>query len=136
MKRIWIFLGIILVLLAVGILYSKGIIKTDWQFLSMILAALAGPYTLVRNYMKRGNKKVDKIMARQSEVEKEEVLIRQRYEQLLKEREQRIAELEAQVASLEDQIDKLKLEKQQIEEKVNNLSLEEKQDEFSDFFGS
>ena len=140
MKKIYVILGIIVLLLIVGYLYNKGVIKTDWQWLTIILAALAGPYKLIEDSLKdRGKQRVTKaqqILARQVEIEKQEAVLRQQYEALLKQKELELEELRARLQKLEDQLEQLQLERKEIQSQVKSLSLEDKAQEFNDYFGS
>jgi flagellar capping protein FliD len=140
MKKIYVFLGIITLLLIVGYLYNKGLIKVDWQWLSIILAALAGPYKLIEDSLRsKGAKKATKaqqILARQVDVEKQEAILIQQYDALLKRKDLEIEDLRARLQKLEDQLEQLQLERKQIQSQVESMSLEDKAQQFSDYFGS
>ncbi len=143
MKKIYFILGLLALLLIVGYLYNKGVIKTDWQWLTIILAALAGPYKLIEDSLKekgkrhgRGKGKAQQILMRQLQIEKEEAVLRQQYEALLKQKELEIEELRAKLQKLQDQLEQLQLERKQIESEVQSMTLEEKSQEFSDYFGT
>ena len=143
MKKIYIILGLVALLLLVGYLYNKGVIKTDWQWLTVILAALAGPYKLIEDSLKakkkgagKGKGRAQQILMRQLEVEKEEAIIRQQYEALLKQKEMQLEELRAKLQKLQDQLEQLQLERKQIESEVQSMSLEDKAQEFTDYFGT
>ncbi len=143
MKKIYFILGLIALLLIVGYLYNKGVINVEWQWLSVILAALAGPYKLIQDSMKskkkgsgRGQGKAHQILMRQLEIEKEEAILRQQYEALLKQKELELQELRAKLQKLQDQLEELQLERKQIETQVQSMSLEEKAKDFTDYFGT
>ncbi len=135
MKKIWIFLGIILILLIVGYLYSQGYIKTSWQWLSAILAGLAGPFEFIRRSLTGENKKTEELLKRQQQRRQRVRQHRERYDAIIRQKEQRIQELEAQVQQLEDQIDRLKLEYQQVDSQVNQMDTQELQEEFIKYYG-
>ena len=143
MKKIMIILGLIALLLIVGYLYNKGVIKTDWQWLTIILAALAGPYKLIEDSMKtkkkgagKGRGMAHRILQQQLDVEKQEAIIRQQYEALLKQKELEIQDLKAKLQKLQDQLEQLQLESKQIESHVQSMSLDEEAQEFRDYFGT
>jgi TolA-binding protein len=138
MKSKWflIGLGIILLLFFVGYLYSKGYIHTNWQWLAAILAALAGPTQFISNLLSGTNKKAESILKRQNnriEIEKKHRVI---YDNAIHQKEQRIQELEAQLASMQQKIDSLELEQQQVADDINNINdVEKLQDEFMQAYG-
>ncbi len=136
MKKIWIIAGIIVLFLIVGYLYNKGVIKTDWQPLSILLAALAGPTALIQSALKdKSKQKAQKILKHQQRIEKEEKIIRAQYEALLRQKEMKIQELQAQLEKLQDQLDRLQLERKEIASEVKSMTLEEKANEFNQYFG-
>lgn len=145
MKKLYVFLGIILLVLIVGYLYNKGIIKTDWQWLTVLLAGAAGPYKLIEDSLKekkkgqgrgQGQGKAHQILMRQIQIEKEEAVLRQQYEAMLKQKEMQIEDLRAKLQKLQDQLDQLKLERKQIEAQVQSMSMQDKAQEFTDYFGT
>ncbi len=140
MKKIWIVLGLIFILLLLGYLYHKGIIKVDWQVGSMILAALAGPYTFIEKHLKikipSKSDKLSQLLKQQKILEKQEQALRIQYEQKLKQKDIEIQQLQAQLYKLQQQLEDLRLQRQQIEQQVHSLSLEQKQQQFASYFGS
>ncbi len=138
MKSKWFLIGfgIILLLFFVGYLYSKGYIHTNWQWLAVILAALAGPTQFVSNWLSKTNKKADTILKRQTnriELEKKHRVV---YDNAIQQKEQRIRELEAELATMQQKIDSLELQQQQVEDNINNITdVNELQDEFMQAYG-
>jgi len=138
MKKIWIFLGIIAILLLIGYMYSRGWINVSWEFASIILAALAGPFTFLQKKLKLPlgkNNKVQSIVERQRQLEQELQLLREKYDIDIQKRELKIQQLQAELEKLQDKLDQLELERKATEQEVNNMTLEQKQQELINYFG-
>jgi len=140
MKKFFFIIALISIFLIVGYLYNQGIIKTDWQWLTVILAAFAGPFRLIQVHLSSKNNKtsskVQEIINRQKEIEKQEQIIKLQYEALLKQKQLEIEELRAKLQKLENKLEELKLQKQQIQTQVEIMSIEEKSKEFGEYFGT
>ncbi len=139
MKRIWVVLGLITFLLLVAYLYNIGVINISWQAISAVLAGLAGPFAFIQKHLNWGRKKVNKVEqlnARQDQLYEQTQILREQYEAELRKRELKIQQLQAQLEHLEDQLDQLKLEKSHVDSQVENMSIDEKQKQFTQYFGS
>lgn len=139
MKRIWVVLGLITFLLLVAYLYNIGVINISWQAISAVLAGLAGPFAFIQKHLNWGRKKVNKVEqlnARQDQLYEQTQILRAQYEAELRKRELKIQQLQAQLEHLEDQLDQLKLEKSHVDSQVENMSIDEKQKQFTQYFGS
>ncbi len=139
MKKLWIFLGIIAILLLIGYLYNQGIIDTNWEWASVILAALAGPFAYLQKHFKVNFAKkndVDIYVKHQQDLEREMEIMRQRYEMLIQQKELKIQELQAELEKLQQKIDDLELERQAVDQQVDNMSMDEKLDKFTEYFGT
>ena len=134
-KWFWIGLILIVVLLIVGYLYHKGLIHTSWQWLSIILMGLAAPFQLVSS-MFGTNKKLNQILTKSAGRQQDEVQHREIYDKVIKEKEMRIQELEAQVDKMQDQIDSLELQYQKTDDEVmNETDIDELQNQFMELYG-
>ena len=132
----WILLGLIVVFLFLGYLYDQGLINTNWQWLSIILAAAAGPFEFLRKVFKGDSISTKKLMEKQSLRQAEVLKHRQVYDKIIERKEKRIQELEAQVMALEDELDRLELELKNVDEEVDQMDLSELQDEFINEYGN
>ncbi len=138
MKKKWLWIGLIIVLalFLIGFLYSKGIIKTNWQWLTIILAAIAAPIQFISNWLSGKNVRVNKILKNQSTRIQQEQTHRLAYDQAIQQREQKIKDLEAQVNLLEDKVDNLELQKKEIKNNVNQMTdTTDLQDAFMEAYG-
>lgn len=135
-KWIWIGLIIIVVLFIIGFLYSQGIIKTNWQWLSMILAGVAGPFKLIYNWIAGKGINADKILRNQSTRIQNEKDHRIVYDQAIIEKEQKIKDLQVQVNILGDKVDSLNMQKKLVNDNVNKMTdINDLQDAFMEAYG-
>ena len=138
MSKKWFWIGFIVIigLFIVGYLYHVGVIKTNWQWLTIILAALAAPSQFLATVLGGKNRKVEKMLLAQKNRMQSEQAHRIAYDQVIKEKEQKIQELEAELAEMEDKLDSLTLQQQEVEKQVNNTTnLDELENEFLQAYG-
>lgn len=121
-KLLWIFIGIIVLLLIVGFLYSQGLINVKWQWLTVILAALAAPFQLIASLFSSPNKKIIELQNRQQQRIAEEQQHRLQYDNILREKDQKIKELEITINKMKDRISELELQKQEKEKEIQNIN--------------
>jgi len=117
----WIAIIVIVVLLIIGFLYSQGIIKVRWQWLAIILGVLAAPFQLIASIFGQ-NKKIAQIMGQRETRIKNEQIHRQIYDAQLKEKDEKIRQLQNQVMKMQDQIEKLEMQKKEKEVEINNIN--------------
>lgn len=134
-KWLWIVIILIVVLLFLGFLYSKGLINVKWQWLTVILAAAAGPFKFFSNLFSgksvRSNRYVQSHQNRIDAAKQHRMV----YDQAILEKEEKIKELEAQVNVLEQKIDDLELSQQQVHDQVSNMNDDDLQDAFLNLYG-
>lgn len=123
MKSKWFLIAIIIivVLLLVGFLYSQGIIKVRWQWLAVILGVLAAPFQLVASIL-GNNKKISKILEQRGTRIKNEQIHRQQYDAQLKEKDEKIKQLQNEVIKMQDQLETLEMQKKEKEVEINNIN--------------
>ena len=121
-KWFWILLIIILIFAVLGFLYSQGLINVKWQPLAMILAAFAAPFTFLKNFISGGTGKTSKILQQQKNRVAEENKRRVQFDAYVKAKDERINELEAEVVKLETEVDSIKLEIQENEDDINDMT--------------
>lgn len=124
MKSKWFIVVIIVlvVLLALGFMYSKGLIHVKWQWLAVILAGLAGPFKFLSSLFSKQNNRITQIQQQQAQRIQNEQLHRQQYDQQIHDKDERIKNLESQVLKMQDQMQQLETQKQQTEVKINNMN--------------
>lgn len=120
-KWFWIAIIIILVLLLIGFLYSQGIIKVEWQWLAVILGVLAAPFQLVASIFGQ-NKKIANILQQRDTRIKNEQIHRQQYDAQLKEKDDRIKQLQNEVIKMQNQVETLDMQKKEKEVEIKNIN--------------
>ncbi|MEA2043491.1 MAG: hypothetical protein U9N85_13200 [Bacteroidota bacterium] len=134
-KRWWITIAIIIVaLIVIGVLYDRGYLQTEWTGLSMIFAALAGPYMALKNGLLK-SKKEEELLKKYEVLKKEEKEHRTKTDAEIVEREERIKHLDEKITASEDEIEKIQQRKESVEEEIEDLSIGELQDEAINYFG-
>ena len=133
----WIIVIVIIVaiFLVIGFLHDQGLLNVKWQGLAMILAVIAGPYKLIKNYITGGTKKTDKILEKHEKIEAEEKIHREEYDKKVKEKEEKIQELENEIVYLDKKIKKVEKKKKNVHKEVEEMDMDELQDEFTDLYG-
>ena len=137
MKRWVVILAVILLtLLLIGYLYDQGYLQNlQWQGLSMLAAALAGPYIALKNWLFSKNSTLTEILDdNQATIEKEKVH-RVEIDTELAERERKITALDKEVELLDSKIKLLDKKKELIEKEVQDMSLIETKNEAQRLFG-
>lgn len=133
----WFIIGIIIILIltVLGYAYYKGWIHTSWQWLTAILAALAGPFEMIATLFGK-NKKLENIIKNSTTRKQTEINHRLVYDNIIQKKEQRIQELQAQVNKQQDQIDSLDLNYKEIDKKYQNeTDITTLQNQFLDAYG-
>lgn len=134
-KWFWIVIIIIAIILFLGFLYSQGLINVKWQWLTVILAAAAAPFTFISKLFSGKSIRTNQILKDHTSRILAEKKHRQIYEQAIKKKEERIKELEAQVATLEDEIDDIQLQHKEVTKKVNKMDdVKDLQDAFMEAY--
>ncbi len=132
---IWVILIVIAVFLIVGFLHDQGYLNVKWQGLAIILAAIAGPYKLLKNYIGGGSVKSKQILEKHKKVAEEENIHRKVYDKEIERREEEIEKLETKVKYLDKKIEKVRDERKEIPKEVEKLDLDETRNEFLDLYG-
>jgi flagellar motor component MotA len=133
----WIITGLIVVgiLIIVGVLYDQGVMDNmQWSSMAVILAAVAGPYMAVKNFL-FGNKYYKDFDVKYKEMREHTVQHRINLDERIGAKEKRIAELDKEMQLIEAKMDVLELKKKNVEKQVNNLTVEETRQEALDLFG-
>ena len=108
-------------MLLIGFLYSQGIIKVKWQWLAVILGVLAAPFQLVASLFGQ-NKKISKVLEQRETRIKNEQIHRIQYDAQLKEKDEKIKQLQNEVNKMQDQLETLEMQKKEKEVEINNIN--------------
>jgi len=135
-KRWLITIGIIvLALIVIGVLHENGMLNFEWSGLTMIFAALAGPYALVKSWLLK-DKRTEELLQKQQVRKTTEIEHRKRTDAEINAREKRIQELNQEIQKSEKKVKEIEEKKQNVEKEVNGMSIKELQDEGIDLFGA
>ncbi len=137
MNRRWLItIGIIvLALIVIGVLHENGMLNFEWSGLTMIFAALAGPYTLIKGWLLK-DKRTQELLEKQQVRKTTEIEHRKQTDVEINAREKRIQDLNKEIQKSEKKIKEIEEKKQNVEKEVNGMSIKELQDEGIDLFGA
>ena len=128
MKTKWIVIIILIVIL--GVLFylnEKGIIH--WQALTILAAALMGPFKFISSLFKSDQKKIDEIAAKHIADRATEKKYQETIESNLKKHDENIDALTKNNQVLEEKIKTLEVQRQNVPAGVTGASIEEKTEE-------
>ncbi len=134
MKKIWIILGFVVLVLAVVILSATGIIDISWQDLSMIAAAAVAPLKMLFDKL-GGQDEVDKIVDNQKQRQQEEKEHREKMDALIAEKTKRIEELNKELEVQDAKLQVVEEKKKRVATEVKSMTIEETKKEAMDLFG-
>jgi hypothetical protein len=136
MKRWLMIIGITLAaLILIGFLYDQGFMDFKWQGLTMIIAALAGPYQFIKNHILQSSKSTQELIQRQEDIRVQELEHRTDFDIKVKASEDKIKELNKELEMINTRYEILEAKKRNIQSDINKLSIEEKQREAQDLLG-
>ena len=133
----WLIIGliVIVVLILVGVAYDQGLFDSiKGSTLAMILAGIAAPYTLVKNWI-FGDKFRQDFKEKYQNMNADEQVHRVEYDQKIAEKEKRIADLDKEIQLLDAKLTVLDLKKQKVEQDVKSMSIDDKKREVQNLFG-
>lgn len=133
----WIITGLIVIglLVLIGVLYDQGTFdNVHGSTMAMILAAIAGPYLALKNFL-FGNKHLRDFEVKYKQMKDETVKHRVELDERIGAKEKRIAALDKELELIDAKMDVLELKKKNVEKDVNNLSIDETRQEVHDLFG-
>lgn len=132
-------IGLILLVIFIilGVLYANGSLQnTEWTVLTMIGAAAAGPYVLVRNWLRRlFSSKADSIKESERiyfKLREEEQKKRAALNQIIAEKDKKIESLKDEVNILNIDLKSLQQQRASVKEEVDDLSMNEILAEFDE----
>ena len=134
-KRWLITIGVIvLVLIVIGILYDNGMLNFRWQGLTMVFAALAAPYTLVKNWLIK-DRKTQTLVNQHKDMLENEKKHRKDFDEQIKLKEDRIKLLDEEIKKSEKKVKEIEIKKKSVSKEVKEMSIEELQSEGVKYFG-
>lgn len=136
MNKTWIFtiVLIIVALIVIGVMYENGMLNFQWQWLTVVFAALAGPYTFVKGLLFKDSRLED-MKNRHKQMQADEVVHRQKVDDEIKMRKDRIDTLNKEIEIAEKRIEIIEQKKKRIEYEVKNSSIDSLQNDAVKYFG-
>lgn len=136
MNRRWmITIGLIVVaLIVIGVMHERGMLNFKWQVLTMIFAALAGPYTLLKRFLIK-DPRMREIENEQKINWKEEKEHRANIDAELAEKDAQIQKIRNELELAEKRLELIEAKKENIKKDIDKMSLEEKQNQAINYFG-
>lgn len=137
-KWIIIILIVIVALIVIGVLHENGYLNFRWSTLTMIFAALAGPYTYIKNKLFNNNNdsELEAMLKQNLEAGKNDQLHRQEFDIKESTQEAEIRRLQEQVAVLNTKNEELKSQAAGVHDEVREMSSEEMAKAFEQLYGN
>lgn len=138
-KWIIIILVVIVALIVIGVLHENGYLTFKWSTLSMVFAALAGPYTYIKNKLFNKNDADDvlqQMINSAKEGQKKDEEHRKEYDAIETSKEAEIARLQTQVNVLNNKFETLQAEADNVHAEVKEMSSEEMAKAFEQLYGN
>ncbi|MCQ2974464.1 MAG: hypothetical protein MJ211_06590 [Bacteroidales bacterium] len=139
MKKWIIIIGsIIVVLIVIGVLHDAGYLNFKWTTLSMIFAALAGPYTFMKNIFFNSNSvsSVEEILEKTKKGLLNDETHREEYDTEISKKEEQIKSLEKQIENLDTKLQNIETQSEIQREEVWNMNSEQLAAEFEKMYGN
>ena len=139
MKKWIIIIAVVLVgLIVIGVLYEAGYLNFKWSTLSMIFAALAGPYMYIKNKLFNTNNvdTIDDMIRKAQDGLKVDADHRAEYDEQIAQRETKISHLKEQTTEFDRQIEQLQAQAATTKKEVKEMSSDEMAAAFEQLYGN
>jgi septal ring factor EnvC (AmiA/AmiB activator) len=139
MKKWIIIIAVVLVaLIVIGVLYEGGYLNFKWNTLSMIFAALAGPYMYIKNKLFNTNNvdTIDDMIRKAQDGLKVDADHRAEYDEQITQRETKITHLKDQTTEFDRQIEQLQVQATSTKKEVKEMSSDEMAAAFEQLYGN
>jgi chromosome segregation ATPase len=137
-KWVIIIIIVIVALLAIGILHDAGYLNFQSKTLTMLFAALAGPYMFIKNKLFNRNspESVEEIVNRAKDGLIKDDEHREDYDNKIAQKEKEINSLNAQLNSLDLKLKEMETKTQTVSAQVREMTTEEITKEFEKLYGN
>ncbi len=139
MKKWIIIIVLVLVgLIVIGVLYEAGYLNFKWTTLSMIFAALAGPYTYIKNKLFNTNNvdTIDEMIRKAKDGLKVDEDHRIDYDTQISQKETQITKLEDQVTELDKKLKEMEIQTAETHTQVREMTSDEIAKAFETLYGN
>ncbi len=137
-KWIIIILVVIVALIVIGVLHENGYLNFKWNTLTIIFAALAGPYTYIKNklFNRNDSDELAALLNQNKEARQNDALHREQFDAMETSQQAEIQRLQEQVAVLSTKNEELKSQAANVHNEVREMSSEEMAKAFEQLYGN
>ncbi len=137
-KWIIIILVVIVALIIIGVLHENGYLNFKWNTLTIIFAALAGPYTYIKNklFNRNDSDELAALLNQNKEARQNDALHREQFDAMESSQQAEIQRLQEQVAVLNTKNEELKSQAANVHNEVREMSSEEMAKAFEQLYGN
>lgn len=139
MKK-WIIVVVVILagLIIIGVLYDAGLLNFKWSTLSMVFAALAGPYMYIKNKLFNTNNvdTINDMIRKAKDGLKNDEDHRAEYDETISSKETQIANLESQVTVLDNKLKDIETKSENVHTEVRQMSSDEIAKAFETLYGN
>jgi hypothetical protein len=121
--------------LIVGFLDDQGLLNVKWQWLTVLIAIVAGPFKMLKNFFSGGTSGTDSILKRNETTKIEEAAHREEFDLMITEKKAEIELLQKDIDLLDTKVQLLEEKKKNINKEVDEMNSDEVQDELIKRFG-
>jgi septal ring factor EnvC (AmiA/AmiB activator) len=139
MKKWIIIIAVVLVaLIIIGVLYDAGYLNFKWSTLSMIFAALAGPYMYIKNKLFNTNNvdTIDDMIRKAQDGLKVDADHRAEYDETIAKKETQITRLKHNTTEFDRQIQELQVKADNTKKEVKEMNSDEMAAAFEQLYGN
>ncbi|GEM_PF-6514653 len=133
-KTLLIIAGVLVLLFVIGYLQDKGMLNFKWQWLTILFAALSGPYKLVKGMLASG--KADNIVDNLDKKIEEEKKYRENMDTQIADKEKRIEALNKELEIIDAKLRLIEAQRANLKTEVNKKSVDELRNDAVELFGS
>lgn len=137
-KWIIIILCVIAGLFIIGVLHEAGYLNFKWQTLTMVFAALAGPYTYLKNklFNKNNPDSVQEIINRAKQGLLNDEEHRADFDTQISNKEAEINKLENQITSIDKKLREMERQQETSKAEIREMTSDEIAREFEKLYGN
>ena len=137
-KWIIIIVAVLVGLIIIGVLYEAGYLNFKWSTLSMVFAALAGPYMYIKNKLFNTNNvdTIDDMIRKAKDGLKVDAEHRAEFDEQIAEKETNISHLENEVTLLDQKLKDIETRSASVHTEVKEMSSDEMAAAFEQLYGN
>ncbi len=137
-KWILIIVVVLVALIVIGVLYEAGYLNFKWQTLTCIFAALAGPYTFIKNKLFNNNNvdSIQELINKAKNGMDSDAEHRSEYDAIIADKEAKIDQLNNRLSELDAKTQNLEQQAANVSQEVRQMNSEEMAIAFEQLYGN